>query len=176
MMERGIRMIRDKKGYRRVVASPMPEKIVEEEAVKQLVRAGAVVIAAGGGGIPVVRRNGLLAGVEAVVDKDLTGSLLADEVGAETFLILTDVEKAALFYGKENQRDIEEMTVSEAEGYIKEGHFGKGSMEPKVLAAVRFVRAGGRTAVITSLDKAVTAVEGGVGRRVTAYSSPLNIK
>ncbi|VVB88074.1 Carbamate kinase [uncultured archaeon] len=101
-----------------------------------------------------------------MVDKDLTGSLLAAAVGAETFLILTDVEKAALFYGKENQRDIDEMSVSEAERYIKEGHFGKGSMEPKVLAAVRFVRAGGRTAIITSLDKAVTAVEGGAGTRV----------
>lgn len=166
MMERGIRMIRDKKGYRRVVASPIPEKIVEEEAVKQLVRAGAVVIAAGGGGIPVVKRNGLLTGIEAVVDKDLTGSLLASAVGAEIFLILTDVEKAALFYGKENQRDIDKMSASEAELYIKEGHFGKGSMEPKVLAAVRFVRSGGGTAIITSLEKAVLAVEGRAGTRI----------
>ncbi len=168
MMEQGIRMIKDEKGYRRVVASPMPEKIIEEVAIKQLVLAGAVVIAAGGGGIPVVRKNGLLTGVEAVVDKDLTGSLLANAVGAQTFLILTDVEKAALFYGKENQTEIDEMTADEAEQYIKEGHFGKGSMEPKVLAAVKFIRSGGKTAIISSLDKAVPAIEGTAGTRVTA--------
>lgn len=167
MMERGISLIRDKKGYRRVVASPMPESIVEVEAIKKLVHAGIIVIAAGGGGIPVVRKNGLLAGVEAVVDKDMTGSLLATAVGAENFLILTDVEKAALFFGKENQVDIDEMTVNEAERYIKEGHFGKGSMEPKVLAAVRFVRSGGKQAIISSLDKAVPAIEGRAGTRIT---------
>jgi len=166
-MEQGIRMIKDKKGYRRVVASPMPEKIIEEEAIKKLVHAGMIVIAAGGGGIPVVSKNGLLKGVEAVVDKDLTGSLLAAAVGAETFLILTDVEKVALFFGKENQMDIDEMTVSEAERYIKEGHFGKGSMEPKVLAAVQFVRSGGKMAIISSLDKALLAIEGMAGTRVT---------
>ena len=167
LMEQGIRMIKDKKGYRRVVASPMPEKIIEEEAIKKLVHAGIIVIAAGGGGIPVVSKNGLLKGVEAVVDKDLTGSLLAAAVGAETYLILTDVEKAALFFGKENQMDIDEMTVSEAERYIKEGHFGKGSMEPKVLAAVRFVRSGGKMAIISSLDKALPAIEGRAGTRIT---------
>ncbi len=167
LMERGIRMIKDKKGYRRVVASPMPEKIIEEEAIKKLVHAGIIVIAAGGGGIPVVRKNGLLKGVEAVVDKDLTGSLLAAAVGAEIFLILTDVEKAALFYGKEEQVNIDEMTAGEAESYLKEGHFGKGSMEPKVLAAVRFVRSGGKMAIISSLNKALPAIEGRAGTRVT---------
>ncbi len=167
LMERGIQMIRDKKGYRRVVASPMPESIVEVEAIKKLVHSGIIVIAAGGGGIPVVTKNGILVGVEAVVDKDLTGSLLATAVGAETFLILTDVEKAALFYGKENQVDIDEITVSEAERYIKEGHFGKGSMEPKVLAAVRFVRSGGKQAIISSLNKALPAIEGRAGTRLS---------
>ncbi|MDP3103865.1 MAG: carbamate kinase [Candidatus Methanoperedens sp.] len=166
LMEQGIRMIKDKKGYRRVVASPMPEKIIEEEAIKKLVHAGIIVIAAGGGGIPVIMKNGLLIGVEAVVDKDLTGSLLAAAVGAEIFLILTDVEKAALFYGKENQVNIDEMTAGEAESYLKEGHFGKGSMEPKVLAAVRFVRSGGKMAIISSLDKALPAIEGRAGTRV----------
>ncbi|MDO8726814.1 MAG: carbamate kinase [Candidatus Methanoperedens sp.] len=168
MIESGIRMIMDKKGYRRLVASPMPKRIVEEEAIKDLVHSGIVVIAAGGGGIPVIRRNGLLTGVEAVVDKDLTGSLLANAVGAETYLILTDVKKAALFYGKENQADIDEMTVSEAEKYIKEGHFGKGSMEPKILAAVWFIRSGGKHAIISSLDKALQAIEGRAGTKVTA--------
>jgi len=167
MMERGIRMIRDNKGFRRVVASPMPKGIVEIDAIKKLVDAGIIVIAAGGGGIPIIRKNGLLVGVEAVVDKDLTGSLLAAALGAETFLILTDVEKAALFFGKEKQVDIDEMTVNEADRYIKEGHFGKGSMEPKVLAAVMFVRSGGKQAIISSLDKALPAIEGRAGTRVT---------
>lgn len=161
-------MIMDKKGYRRVVASPIPKKIVEEEVIKDLVHSGFIVIAAGGGGIPVIRRNGHLTGVEAVVDKDFTGSLLANAVGAETLLILTDVEKAALFYGKENQVDIDEMTISEAEKYIKEGHFGKGSMEPKILAAVWFIISGGKYAIISSLDKALQAIEGRAGTRITA--------
>ncbi len=166
MIERGMKMIHDAKGYRRVVASPLPLHIVEEETIKALVRDGIIVIAGGGGGIPVVRSDGSLVGVEAVVDKDLTGSLLAKAVGAESFLILTDVEKAALNFGKENQADIDEMTADEAERYIKEGHFGKGSMEPKVLAALQFVRSGGKNAIITSLDKALPALLGKTGTRV----------
>ena len=168
MMERGIRMIRDEKGYRRVVPSPLPEKIVEEETIKKLVQEGVVVIAAGGGGIPVVKKKGLLAGVEAVVDKDLTGSLLAKAINAQTFLILTDVEKAALNFGKNDQIDLDEMTVRQAIQYIGEGHFGKGSMEPKVLAALNFVKSGGKTAIITSLDKALQALDGKSGTRIVA--------
>ena len=168
MMERGMRMIKDKKGYRRAVASPVPEQIVEEDMIKKLVQEGAVVIAAGGGGVPVLLKDGLLVGVEAVVDKDLTGGLMASSVGAEIFLILTDVEKAALNYGKEDQIDLDEITVSEAESYISEGHFGKGSMEPKILAAVRFVKSGGKKAVISSLDNALPALSGETGTRVVA--------
>ena len=166
MMERGMKMVHDRKGYRRVVASPVPLKIVEEEMIKALVREGAILIAGGGGGIPVLRKDGSLVGVEAVVDKDLTGGLLASAVGAESFLILTDVERAALNFGKENQMDIDEMTVEEAERYIKEGHFGKGSMEPKVLAALQFIKSGGKTAIISSLDKAVPALLGKTGTRI----------
>ncbi len=166
MMEQGKKMIKDKKGYRRVVPSPMPEKIVEEDIIKKLVLEGAIVIAAGGGGIPAIQRDGLLEGVEAVIDKDLTGSLMASALGAETFLILTDVEKVALNYGKDNQVDLDEITVSEAEQYVKEGHFGKGSMEPKVLSAIKFIRSGGKTAIISSLEKAVPALEGGTGTRI----------
>ncbi len=168
MIAQGIKMIRDTKGYRRVVPSPEPVAIVEEEIIAKLVQEGVVVIAAGGGGIPVIRKKGLLMGVEAVIDKDLTGSLLASSIGAETFLILTDVEKAALNYGKENQVDLDEMTVSEAERYVKEGHFGKGSMEPKILAALRFIKKGGKTAIISSLDKALPALDGKAGTRVVA--------
>ncbi len=166
MMGQGIKMIHDKKGYRRVVPSPMPLKIVEEETIRKLVQDGIIVIAAGGGGIPVIRKNGLLMGVEAVIDKDLTGSLLASAIGAETFLILTDVEKAALNFGKDNQLDLDEITISEAKRYIKEGHFGKGSMEPKVLAAIKFIKSGGKAAIISSLEKALPALEGKAGTRV----------
>ncbi|MCZ7384403.1 MAG: carbamate kinase [Candidatus Methanoperedens sp.] len=168
MIALGIKMIHDKKGYRRVVPSPMPLQLVEEDVIKKLVSLGVIVIAAGGGGIPVIRKNGSLAGVEAVIDKDLTGSLLASAIGAETFLILTDVEKAALNYGKDNQVDLDEITVSEAERYIEEGHFGKGSMEPKILAVLRFIKSGGKTSIISSLDKALPALLGTAGTRIIA--------
>lgn len=166
MIAQGIKMIHDKKGYRRVVPSPLPLQIVEEAVIKKLVQDGVVIIAAGGGGIPVIRKNNLLVGVEAVIDKDLTGSLLASAIGAEIFLILTDVEKAALNFGKENQVDLDEITVLQGEQYIKEGHFGKGSMEPKVIAALRFIKSGGKAAIISSLEKALPALEGKAGTRV----------
>ncbi|HLB72342.1 MAG: carbamate kinase [Candidatus Methanoperedens sp.] len=168
MMGQGIRMIRDKKGYRRVVPSPEPIQIVEEAVIGKLIEEGVILIAAGGGGIPVILKHDLLTGIEGVVDKDLTGSLLASTLGAGIFLILTDVEKAALNYGKENQVDLDVITVSEARRYIREGHFGKGSMEPKVLAAVRFIMSGGKIAIISSLDKAIPALEGSAGTRVVA--------
>jgi carbamate kinase len=168
MMKDGVRMLHDKKGYRRVVPSPMPVKIIEEGIIKKLISQGVLVIAAGGGGIPVIQENGLIIGVEAVIDKDLTGSLLAQDIGAQTFLILTDVENAALNYGKSNQVDLHEITVSEGERYIKEGHFAKGSMEPKVLAAIRFIRSGGKSAIISSLDKALDALAGNAGTRIIA--------
>jgi carbamate kinase len=168
MIAHGIKMIHDKKGYRRVVPSPEPLQIVEEDVIKKLAALGVIVIAAGGGGIPVIRRNGSLVGVEVVIDKDLTGSLLASAIEAETFLILTDVEKAALNYGKDNQVDLDEITVSEAERYIEEGHFGKGSMEPKILAALKFIKSGGKAAIISSLEKALPALLGTAGTRIIA--------
>ncbi len=166
MMNAGMKMIHDKRGYRRVVPSPMPIKIVEDGIIKKLISEGVMVITAGGGGIPVIERNGLLEGIEAVVDKDLTGSLLANKIGAETLLILTDVENAALNYGKSNQVDLRDITVSEAQRYMKEGHFGKGSMEPKVFAAIRFIRSGGKSAIISSLDRAIDALAGKAGTRI----------
>ena len=168
MIALGIRMIKDKNGYRRVVPSPEPVQIVEEETIKKLVSEGFTVIAAGGGGIPVIRKNGLLTGVEAVIDKDLTGSLLAASLGAETFQILTDVEKVALDFGEDKQTDLDEITVQEARKYISEGHFGKGSMEPKVQSAVNFIKSGGKTAIISSLEKAGPALEGKAGTRIVA--------
>jgi len=166
MMANGMKMVHDKKGYRRVAPSPMPLKIIEESAIKKLISHGVLVIAAGGGGIPVVEKNDLLVGVEAVVDKDLTGSMLASDIGADILLILTDVENAALNYGKNTQVDLHEITVPEVDRYLKEGHFGKGSMEPKMIAAVKFVRSGGKTAIISSLDKALLALAGKAGTRV----------
>lgn len=166
MIANGMKMVHDKKGYRRVVPSPIPLKIVEESAIKKLIAQGVLVIAAGGGGIPVVEKNGLLVGVEAVVDKDLTGSLLASNIGADIFMILTDVENAALNYGKKNQVDLNEIAIKDGERYIKEGHFGKGSMEPKMLASIKFVRSGGKAAIISSLDKALEALAGKAGTRV----------
>ncbi len=166
MMASGMKMAHDNKGYRRVVPSPMPLKIIEENAIKTLISHDILVIAAGGGGIPVIEKNSSLVGVEAVIDKDLTGSMLASDIGADIFLILTDVGNAALNYGMKNQLDLHEITVSQVEQYIKEGHFGKGSMEPKMLAAVKFVRSGGKTAIISSLDKALEALAGKTGTRV----------
>jgi carbamate kinase len=166
MMANGMKMVHDKKGYRRVVPSPIPLEIVEESAIKMLLSRYVLVIAAGGGGIPVVEINGSLVGIEAVIDKDLTGSMLASNIGADILLILTDVENAALNYGTKNQVDLHEITVLQGEGYIKEGHFGKGSMEPKMIAAVNFVRSGGKTAIISSLDKALLALAGTAGTRI----------
>jgi len=163
LMANGMKMVHDSKGYRRVVPSPIPLKIVEESTIKKLISQGVLVIAAGGGGIPVVEKKGSLLGVEAVIDKDLTGSLLASNIGADILLILTDVENAALYYGMKNQVDLHKITVSQGEQYLKEGHFGKGSMEPKILAAVKFVRSGGKTAIISSLDKALLALAGKAG-------------
>lgn len=151
------------KGWRRVVPSPQPKAIFERDSVRVLINSGAVVIASGGGGIPVKEERGLLTGVEAVIDKDLAGERLAHDVGAEVFIILTDVEQAALNFGTPEQKNLSRMTLAEAEQYAREGHFKAGSMGPKVEAARRFVANGGETAIITSLHRAVEALEGRAG-------------
>jgi len=155
------------KPWRRVVPSPDPIANVEAEAIKILVDSGAVVIASGGGGIPVVKENGRLVGVEAVIDKDLAGERLAEVVEADTLLVLTDVEKAKLNFGKADEKAIDRMTVTEAKSYLSEGHFLAGSMGPKVKACIRFIEWGGKEAIITSLDKALDALEGKTGTRIT---------
>jgi len=155
------------RGWRRVVPSPDPIEIFEKEAIRQLVDARSIVIASGGGGIPVVRENGGLAGVEAVIDKDLAGERLAIDVGARIFLVLTDVEQVKLNYRKPEEKALSHLTVAEAKRYSAEGHFAKGSMEPKVRAAVRFVEAGGEKAIITSLHRAMDALEGKAGTTIT---------
>ncbi len=157
------------RGWRRVVASPMPVEIVELPAVKCLVENGFVVITVGGGGIPVFKKeNGDLAGTAAVIDKDLASERLAEDMDADALMILTAVEQVCLNYGKPDEKRLSHITVEEAERYIREGHFAPGSMLPKIEAACMFARSKpGRRAIITSLDKAVAALEGKAGTVVS---------
>ncbi len=154
--------------WRRVVPSPIPLGIVEGKAIKRMVDAGMIVIASGGGGIPVIKNDdGWLEGVDAVIDKDRAGSVLAKEVGADIFLVLTDVDCAKLDYGKPGERPIKRMTAAEAWKYSEEGHFLPGSMGPKVEACTRFVEDGGERSIITSLAKAVDALKGEAGTTIS---------
>ena len=167
--EKGYAMCEDAgRGWRRVVASPLPRKIVEIEAVR-LLWDHAIVITCGGGGVPVVEHpDGTLEGVAAVIDKDFAAELLAEEVNADALLILTEVEKVAIHFGKPNQQDLGHLSLAEAARYVEEGQFGVGSMLPKVEAAMKFVRANpGKRAIITSLDKSVDALEGKTGTVIT---------
>jgi len=153
------------RGWRRVVASPKPVEIVELPEVLCLINGGFVVITVGGGGIPVVRdENGDLSGTAAVIDKDLASERLAEDVDADALLILTAVEQVCLNYGKENEKRLSAISLAEAEQYISEGHFAPGSMLPKIQAACKFAASKpGRRAIITSLDKAVDALNGNAG-------------
>ena len=167
--EKGYVMCEDAgRGWRRVVASPLPRKIVEIEAVR-LLWDHAIVITCGGGGVPVVEHpDGTLEGVAAVIDKDFAAELLAEEVNADALLILTEVEKVAIHFGKPNQQDLGHLSLAEAARYVEEGQFGVGSMLPKVQAAMKFVRANpGRKAIITSLDKCLDALDGKTGTVIT---------
>jgi carbamate kinase len=153
------------RGWRRVVASPVPKRIVELESVKTLLEAGIVVITVGGGGIPVVAdEEGNLKGVAAVIDKDLASSLLATELGAELFIISTAVEKVSLNFGKPDQKDLDRVTLAEAKAYLSEGtHFAKGSMAPKVEAVIGFLERGGKHAIVTDPEHLAEALEGKTG-------------
>lgn len=153
------------RGYRRVVASPVPVEIAELDAVKCLIDNDFVVVTVGGGGIPVVKNaDGSFTGVDAVIDKDLASERLGEDIDADVLLILTAVEKAYINYGKENQQALNTITTAEARQYMQEGHFAPGSMLPKMDAACRFAESKpGRCAIITSLDKAVEALSGKTG-------------
>ncbi len=155
------------RGWRRVVASPLPVRVVERDAVKNLIDAGFVVITVGGGGIPVVEdEEGNLRGVAAVIDKDYASSLLATSIGAELFLISTAVEKVALNYGKPNQKWLERMTAEEAQRYMAEGHFAPGSMKPKIQAILWFLERGGKEAIITNPENIERALAGETGTHI----------
>ncbi|KPU64015.1 carbamate kinase [Thermococcus sp. EP1] len=165
--EKGWVVIEDSgRGWRRVVPSPDPISHIEAPIIQDLVDKGFIVIASGGGGIPVIEEDGQLKGVEAVIDKDLAGEKLAEEVNADIFMILTDVNGAAIHYGKPEEKWLEKVTVNEMKKYYEEGHFKKGSMGPKVLAAIRFIEWGGERAIIAALDKAVEALEGKTGTQI----------
>jgi carbamate kinase len=166
--EKGWTVVEDAgRGYRRVVPSPKPLEIVEIDAVRKLVGEGMIVIAAGGGGIPVSRQwDGALHGVEAVIDKDLASSLLGRLLGVEMLVIVTGVDRVALHFGKPEQRDLTAASASELERWLGEGHFPPGSMAPKIQASIEFVRNGGSSVVITSPEKVREALEGRAGTKI----------
>lgn len=152
------------RGWRRLVASPEPQEILEQGAIRTMLRAGYIVIACGGGGVPVVRNpKGELRGVPAVIDKDRASSLLANVLMVDLFVISTGVEKVSLHFNTPQQRDLDTMTMKEAEAYLAEGHFGKGSMQPKIEAVVNFLKRGGPRALITSPFKLGAALKGESG-------------
>jgi carbamate kinase len=169
MEEKGYAMKEDAgRGWRRVVASPVPKRIVEIHAIKELWDS-TIVITVGGGGVPVIEKeDGTLEGIPAVIDKDFAAERLAEEVGADVLLILTDVEKVSINYKKPDQKEIYRITASECRKLIDEGHFAPGSMLPKIRAAILFAESGtGKTAIITALDKAVEALKEETGTIVT---------
>lgn len=151
------------RGYRHVVPSPVPTKIVESEAIDALLSKDMTVITVGGGGIPVVETEGQLKGIEAVIDKDFASALLAAEIGADYLFILTGVEQVAINFGKPDQRNLDRMSMDEAIRYMGEGQFPKGSMGPKIEAAILFLKNGGKNVIITSIDKLKDALEGKTG-------------
>jgi carbamate kinase len=155
------------RGWRKVVPSPKPVEIIEINSIRELANDHTTVICNGGGGVPVTRdADGALRGVEAVIDKDLGGQRLATGLGADTFMILTDVQAVATDFGKPTQKWLSRLTVQEARKYLDEGQFKKGSMCPKVEACCRFIESGGKRAIVTSLEKACVALDGKAGTMI----------
>jgi carbamate kinase len=167
--ERGWELIEDAgRGWRRVAPSPLPQRIVERDAIAALVRAGYIVIAVGGGGVPVIENEvGKLHGVAAVIDKDYASALLAQSIHADLFMISTSVERVALNFGKPNQSWLDHLTSAEAQRYMDEGHFAAGSMKPKIQAAINFLQSGGQEALITSPENIMRTLNGLAGTRIT---------
>lgn len=168
-------MVEDSHGYRRVVSSPAPKEIVELDAIRACVDRGLVVIAGGGGGIPIFNDHVTEKGVEAVIDKDLTSSLLASRLNADVFAIATEVEYVYVDYQKPTQRRLAAMTVEECKRYYNEGQFPEGSMGPKVQAVLQFLERGGHHAIITDIEHLYNAIEGTAGTHVLARKEGLRI-
>ena len=168
MQNDGWAMVEDAgRGWRRVVASPLPLEIIEENAITALTEKGFCVVAVGGGGIPVIREdNGNLKGTAAVIDKDFASALLASNINADMFIVSTAVEKACLNFGKPDQKALDKVTVAELEQYCKEGHFKPGSMLPKCEAIIKFIKNGGKHAIITNPENLARAVKGEAGTHV----------
>jgi carbamate kinase len=168
LIAKGENVVEDSgRGYRRVVASPRPKSIIEIDTIRSLVESGQVVIACGGGGIPVMKEGNHLRGASAVIDKDFASATLAKELDADFLIILTAVEKAAINYGKENEKWLDDVTVEEMTNYVEEGHFAPGSMKPKVEAGIEFASSkAGRYALITLLEKAKDGILGKTGTRI----------
>jgi len=167
MIKSGWNAIEDAgRGWRRVVPSPMPTAIVEEEFIKQAIEFGNVVICCGGGGIPVVEKNGILQGVEGVIDKDHATSLLARNIAADLMIITTGIDKVAVHFNTPDQKELDRMTVAEAAKFLEEGHFPAGSMGPKIQASINFTQATGNDVIITSPEMTLAALEGVTGTRI----------
>ncbi len=165
---KGLDIIEDAgRGFRRVVASPRPLKVVEAKTINRLLDSGTVIIAVGGGGIPVIKQKNALSGVEAVIDKDLAAASLAVSVKADRLIILTTVDNAFLFYRTKKQKAIKKISVKEAKKFLKEGHFEAGSMKPKIAAAILFAQKTGKKAIITSPKKLALALKGKAGTIVS---------
>jgi len=166
--ERGWVMVEDAgRGFRRVVPSPKPTEVVERSTIEKAIDEGKIVITCGGGGIPVYfDDNGDIEGLDAVIDKDFASAVLAENIGAELLIISTGVDKVAINFGKENEKLLDKITVEEAKQYYEEGHFPKGSMGPKVLAAIEFLENGGKEVIITSANLVAEAVTGSAGTKI----------
>ena len=165
--EPGYQMVEDSgRGWRRVVPSPSPIKVLEAPAIRRLVDEDYIVIANGGGGVPVIEEGGRIFGVEAVIDKDLSSQKLASQINASSLLLLTDVRKVFLNYGQPDQTQLDELSLKQAHYYLDKGQFHRGSMEPKIRSAVQFVEAGGVLAAIGSLDEGYDVLKGRAGTRI----------
>lgn len=154
------------KRWRRVVPSPKPLEMIEKDTIRNLLDQNTIVVAAGGGGIPVVRRDGMLYGVDAVIDKDRASAVMARDIDADLLLILTDVERVAINFGKPDQKWLDEISLEQIKAYYSDGHFPSGSMGPKIEAAISFLENGGETVIISSLEKGFDAIHGRAGTRI----------
>ncbi|MFO7797505.1 MAG: carbamate kinase [Promethearchaeati archaeon] len=163
--------IKTAKGWRRVVPSPDPKRIIQWKEIKKLMEENFIVIACGGGGIPVVKEGHTFHGVEAVIDKDLASAKLGEQINADILLIATDVEKVALNYGKDDCQYLSKLSTKKAKKYMKEGHFPSGTMGPKIQAAINFLEAGGKKAIITSIDKIIDGLQNTAGTHIYLESN-----